>query len=263
MSIVERTALFLYEKTKSRPLILHIDAIGFFKFGENKGQTIEDIINNKLEKFCEVLIKAEELGANIIIPTFSYSITSGVKFDLLNTKSEVGSATEYIRKKFPDKRTYDPIFSYLVFSKKISLQKDFEVKNFDSFGYNSLIERVFNMDGSIGSIGDVLWRTTEAHYIEKKLGVNYRFDKEFKGIVIDKEAIEHFVTSIFFCRDLNLNLETNFKPIINDLRTDGLVEEWCINEFCIEVLSIKKLAAKMKKKYQENKLYFTKEDNEN
>lgn len=261
MNIVEKTAKILYENTKNKPLIIHIDSIGFLNFGKHIGTTIEIIINNKLELFAQSLVKAEEMGANILIPTFSYTITSDKIYDVLNTPSEVGLATEFLRKKFPYKRSYDPIFSYLVFSKNELLNEDFKIKDFNTFGENSLLETVYKLDGSIGSIGDVLWRTTEAHYLEKKLNVSYRYDKEFSGKIIGNQAEEGFIKSIFYCRNLNINREANFKPIINDMRKNNLIKKLEIDNFYIETISFQKLFYEMQKKYKTNKLYFTKEEN--
>ena len=117
MNLVEKTAQKLYELTKDRPMFLHIDAIGFFHYGENNGNNIQEIIDNKLLLFNEALNLAQDLGANILIPTFSYSIENGkLNYDVTKSPSEVGAATEFFRKLNLDKRTKDPIFSYLLFS---------------------------------------------------------------------------------------------------------------------------------------------------
>lgn len=263
MNLVENLSQILYEKTKERPLILHMDAIGLFRFGVNQGRNIEEIINNKLSLFCEVLLRSEEKGANILIPTFSYTITKGEVFDVLHTPSEVGAGTEHIRKQFPHKRTFDPIFSYLVFSKNERLHQDFKIKDFDTFGKNSLLGTVFDMNGWIGSIGDVLWRTTEAHFIEQNLNVAYRFNKLFTGKIRDRDGYENSVESIFFCRDLSIERQANFKPIVKEMQKNNFVKNWCLDDFCIEVIAMQELDKMMRLKYKEDQSFFTKKIDEN
>jgi len=264
MNLIEETAQKLYELTKDRPMFLHMDAIGFFNFGENEGQNIEEIIDNKLKKFNEALLLAQDLGANILIPTFSYSIENGkLNYDVVNSKSEVGAATEFFRKLNIEKRTNDPLFSYLLFSNNKELREDLKIKNFDTFGEGSIIDKVFKMDGFIASIGDVIWRTTEAHYLEKKIKVPYRFDKNFEGTIVDINKNTYNIKTIFFCRDLNINLQADFKPIINSLRDKKMVQQCNIQNFNIEFFSIKSLYKIMKIKFEKEPLYFIREENEN
>lgn len=259
MSLVDEIANILYIKTKNNPIFLHIDAIGFLNLGKHIGNSVNEILDNKMNLFNDALNKAEEMGANVLIPSFTYSITDSKIYDMKKSASQVGAATEYFRKKNLEKRTADPIFSYTVFSKNKILQDNI-IKDYETFGETGLISKVFDMDGYIGSIGDVLWRTTEAHYLEKKLNVRYRFDKQFSGQVIDLNCDLHNVVSMFFCRDFKFKKATNFKPLINDMRDLGLVEKWNAGDFFIESVKIKDLFTVMKQKIEIDEFYFCRDD---
>jgi len=255
MNLVEKTAQKLYELTKDRPMFLHIDAIGFFHYGENNGNNIKEIIDNKLLLFNEALNLAQDLGANILIPTFSYSIDGGkLNYDVRKSPSEVGAATEFFRKLNLDKRTKDPIFSYLLFSNNKDLKEDLKVKNFNTFGKDSIIDKVYKMDGFIGSIGNVLWHTTEAHYIEKKLQVSYRFDKKFIGKIKDIDGTISFIETTFFCRNLDLDRVADFKSLEQSLYKINIAD------FVIEYINFVAIHNFMEEKIANNPFYFTKEE---
>jgi len=261
MKLIEQTAQKLYELTKDRPMFLHMDAIGFFHYGENIGNNIKEIIDNKLLLFNDALNLAQDLGANILIPTFSYSIENGkLNYDVISSPSEVGAATEFFRKLNPEKRTKDPIFSYLLFSNNEDLKEDLKVKDFNTFGENSIIDKVYKMNGFIGSIGNVMWHPTEAHYLEKKLNVDYRYDKKFIGIIQDIDNTNINIRTIFYCRNLNYNRIADFKPFEQYLYANYQLSMIKINDFKIEYIEFKKMFKLMLRKYKEDKLYFTKED---
>ena len=98
MSLVESVATILAEATCDKPMFLHIDAIGLLHFGENIGNDLEEIIKNKLVSFSKALVLAESYGANVIIPSFSYSLAERDIYNVSNSQSKVGAATEFLRK---------------------------------------------------------------------------------------------------------------------------------------------------------------------
>ena len=259
-TIIKDTANILIETTKNNPMFLHIDAIGFFHFGENRGKNFKEIINNKIKIFNQVLLEVEEGGGNIIVPVFSYSITNGDIFDVAHSPSQVGGATEFLRKRNIKRRTKDPIFSYLLFTKNEDLKDDLRIKEFNTFGENSLIDKVFKINGTIGSIGNVLWHPTEAHYLEKKLNVAYRHDKKFKGKIRDVNNKELDIETVFYCRDLSLNKIANFKPLEKEMYKKNLVYQISSHGLNIDYIYMHHVLDVMKKKISENHFYFCKDD---
>jgi aminoglycoside 3-N-acetyltransferase len=239
----------LAELTVEKPIFIHLDAIALMPLGENKGTDINDIISYKLNVFNEILNYTEELGGNVIIPTFSYSATDGTIYDVKNSESKVGRGTDFLRKKNYKKRTKDPIFSYLIFSKKDIFSDEMDIKEFNSFGKGSIIDKVFKMNGYVGSIGNVLWRITEFHYLEKKLGVKYRFDKKFKAKIKDLDNKIYDTSVIFFCRDLTNGKIAFFKPLINELKKRNIINRININGLMLDFILFKDVYKVMKELY--------------
>jgi aminoglycoside 3-N-acetyltransferase len=251
-------AKLLAEKTAENPIFLHIDSIGLLNFGEHIGKTINEILENKLKKLSFTLNETEKLGGNILVPAFSYSTTSGELFDLENTPSDVGAGMEFLRKENRDKRSADPIFSYTVFSKNEVL-RDREVRDYETFGENDIISKVFEMDGYIGGIGGVLKRMTEAHFLERKLKVPYRFDKDFFGEVRKYGEIQK-VKHRYFCRDFSYKKATDFAPLLENARRKGIVEVWEKDGIQIEAVKMRNLFELMKEKIEIDTFYFCRDE---
>ena len=101
---------------------------------------------------------------------------------------------------------------------------------------------VLELNGLIGSIGGVLCSTTEIHHIEKKIKVEYRYDKVFIGTVRAKGGFCYQQKINFFCRDLSFYQRTllgsDLRRLYQDLETGGKVKEVNIdNDFLLDFVS--------------------------
>jgi aminoglycoside 3-N-acetyltransferase len=235
-------------KIRSNPLIIHINPIGLLRMGTDN--------DSRFLKFNLMLNKINDNGGNIAIPVYSYSYTKNKIFDMLNTPSDLDELSEFLRMNNKSKRTADANFSYLLFGDKFS-KKHYEVSNYSSFGEGSLIEEVFNKDGYLGAIGGALEYFTEIHFFERKLNMNYRFDKDFYGTTIDKESFKFNNRITYYCRDLNLNYVNSFKQLRKDLVEENLIEVWNIPSFNlkIEVIKMKVLFDFVKSKLELDSKY--------
>ena len=242
-------------KTKNNPLLIHINPIGLFRLGHNNEE--------RFNKFNNILNDIQNSGGNIAIPTYSYSYVENKPYDMRNTSSNIDEVSEYLRKKNVIKRTIDPNFSYLLFGNNFST-RHFEIGDSSSFGSDSLIDDVFLQDGYLGAIGGALEYLTEIHFIEKKLGVDYRFDKKFKGVTISNSGKKKNSTTTFFCRDLSLkNYIPTFMRLNHDLIAEKLVEEWIIDDhnLKIKVIRFRVMYDFIREKIIDNPKYLLKESN--
>jgi len=238
----------LAQKTRQNPISIHIDVVGLLRIAPTN--------DARLSELSDIISQASCQGGNIIIPAYSYSYTKNEDYDILHTPSDVGVAAEYLRSKFADKRMVDALFSYLVFADQIS-KKHFEIKDYESFGDDSLIGELFAKDGYVGSIGGVLSYTTEVHFLERLLGVSYRYNKSFTGTIIDYTGKKHKQKITFYCRKLDSGLRPNLLRLEKDLRQDGLVEIFKIDGygFEMEAVKIKALYEYIGRKIRENPFY--------
>ena len=139
-------------------MALHVNPIGLIRLGTTNV--------DRFEKFNTLLNEAEERGANIAIPTFSYSFVGDAEvFDIKETPSALDALSEYLRIQNQHKRTADANFSYLIFGANIS-QTHFEVRDVSTFGAGGLIEEIYIKDGFLCAVGGVLEHLREGEYVE-------------------------------------------------------------------------------------------------
>ncbi|MDC1174980.1 AAC(3) family N-acetyltransferase [Bacteriovoracaceae bacterium] len=185
--------------------------------------------NQLLEEIFNVFIKLIGPEGHLIVPSFSYSwgSTNDHKvFDIKNTKGKVGVFPEYFRKRDDVIRTKDPMFSYLIWGKR---KKYFADVGNNSFGVDSIFEKVHKDNAKLMSFGLPKFDPTFVHYIEelfdkniKKIG--YREITEFSGVFMDdgKESLEkHYC----LMRPIGSNLIFSEKKLIVDLEKRKLLEK--------------------------------------
>lgn len=131
----------------------------------------------------------EALGPNgtILVPTYTFSFTRQEVFDLQNTPSPGGPWStsvdflEYVRKQPGVIRSRDPIHSVAGLGPKAhELLTD--VPN-TCFGKGSVHHRLKEADGKICTIGVGLHEASFRHHVEETVGVPFRFNKLFTGLI--------------------------------------------------------------------------------
>ncbi len=147
--------------------------------------------NDLLEAHFNAISDLIDLSVGTIVvstATFSLCNTDNV-FDILNTPSEMGSLTEYVRTRPGSVRSLHPFASYAAIGKNANYICENTGRH--SIGPNSPKARLLELDAQYLSIGLPPSRVTMViHHIEKLMGVPYRYVKEFihpvlrNGVVI-------------------------------------------------------------------------------
>ncbi len=147
--------------------------------------------NDLLEAHFNAISDLIDLSVGTIVvstATFSLCNTDNV-FDILNTPSEMGSLTEYVRTRPGSVRSFHPFTSYAAIGKNANYICENTGRH--SVGPNSPKARLLELDAQYLSIGLPPSRVTMViHHIEKLMGVPYRYVKEFihpvlrNGVVI-------------------------------------------------------------------------------
>tara|TARA_B100000214_G_C23908274_1_gene599966 strand:- start:300 stop:1052 length:753 start_codon:yes stop_codon:yes gene_type:complete len=188
---------------KKGDIILCHSNLGFF--GKPKG------IKNP-NSLCRLFFKSfmNVLGEDgtLIVPTFSYSFFKKEKF-IVNTKSEMGIFSEYVRNLTKSKRSMDPNFSVSVYGKNKEYFCDTILNN--TYDDESFFGKFHKKNGKIVTLNFL--GSTILHYYERKLKVPYRFDKKFFGTVNGKKEIW-----VVFSRYLNKKFVHDPLPITKILR---------------------------------------------
>ena len=249
-ALLQSVSDLLIKKTKNNPASIHIDLLGLIRLGRNQLEM--------MDTFYKVLTNVQEGGGNIVIPSYTYSFTKDEVFDLNSTPPTIGKVCEYLNKTDAP-RTHDGNFSYLSFSNHFFQRYLQKIECYETFGENSLISELFESDGYLCALGCGL-EFTEIHYIERKLNVSYRFNKKFIGKVHTGKS-EYIQENIYFCRDMTLNLSSNFDALYYDLKNEGLLERWSIDNILeIEAIKFRELFSFIESKLKKKKDYLVVSD---
>ena len=116
--------------------------------------------------------------ANIIIPVFNFDCVSKKKFFKISSNGQSGTFGNILLRKYFNLRTFNPIYSFLCFGKKVNDYK--KIKNKNATGKNSLWKNFIDENYDLITIGHHWNRSfTHVHYLENLLNVDYRFNLNF------------------------------------------------------------------------------------
>ncbi len=192
---------------------------------------------------------------NVIIPTFTYSFCNHEDYDVLNSKTSMGSFNEYYRKKENRYRTHDPLLSLSV---PENLKPLFQNVGEHSLGKGSGLDIVHQMKNVkflfLGA--DMANCFTYVHYVEKMLDVPYRFDMPFEGKTIDENGMALRRTQYIHTQCAGVLLPERYDYFENDLINKGKLKKSQYGDKFISCISEKDAYEEIVHHIEENKFYF-------
>jgi len=125
--------------------------------------------------------------AELIFPTYTFSYCNNEIFHTKNSKSRMGSLSEYVRNLNDASVSKDPLMSHAILNKETAL---IDNSSKESLGTSSTFHRISQLEDVeflfFGvNLGDCF---TYMHYLEKVADVPYRYEKKFTGKTIDAES---------------------------------------------------------------------------
>ncbi|MBF7049334.1 AAC(3) family N-acetyltransferase, partial [Campylobacter volucris] len=141
----------------------------------------------------------------LIMPTFTYSFCKNEVYDKLNSYTKMGALNEYFRKCEGVKRTNDPIFSFAIKGAKQNL---FLKDTKSCFGENCVYDVLTKENGKLINFGNTE-SFTYIHFPEEIVKISYRYNKIFKGIIIDENQKKYKKEINFFVRHEGLYPDGN------------------------------------------------------
>lgn len=177
------------------------------------------------KKYCNDIIDTlqELIGkeGTLLFPTYNWGWCKGKPFIYEKTLGETGALGNTALKREDFKRTRHPIYSFAVWGKDQNILINLD--NIEAFGKNSPFSYLYyhKAKNLFISVDDFY---TFTHYVEKKIGVYYRYEKNFKSqYLICGDKYEK--TYSMYVRDLTIEFETN-KLLLNLLGA-----EKCLHKF--------------------------------
>lgn len=156
---------------------------------------VEDILFN--------LINYLGPSGSLILPTFFFKFSEKKFFSRLKTKSEMGKLSEIALNEFPYKRTWHPVYSFIVIGNVP--ESEILKKNYSALGKDSIFNWLLQVNGKI-AILDLNDQNsmTFYHFIEELNQVSYREFKNLKGSYEDWGNEKYKVDAKIFVRKKNI-----------------------------------------------------------
>ena len=165
----------------------------------------------------------------LIMPTFNFDFCKGQPWDVRTTPSHMGAITNMVRENPEARRVFHPIYSFAVLGKHADFLTRERYKS--SYGANSLFAKLRQLDGKIMVIGLIYNDSmTFFHHIEEMEGVDYRYMKEFTGLVTDENGNTYEDTFTMLVRDIDKGVHTRVDPMGNLMEAAGIITVQKIGE---------------------------------
>ena len=175
---------------KCKILLLHTG----ISFGlPSKGIGRKQLVKYLYDAVCELNVET------LVMPTFTFSFSNFEEFNINNSRTRMGMLNEYVRKLPEAVRSNDPMMSFCVVGKNKEL---INVSGNKCLGTGSFFDNLHHAENvNIAFFGTNLEDCfTYQHYVEEQMRVPYRYDKAFKGIVIDENGVKKEKTYIMYVK---------------------------------------------------------------
>tara|TARA_B100000282_G_C31688525_1_gene470303 strand:- start:301 stop:1089 length:789 start_codon:yes stop_codon:yes gene_type:complete len=212
------------------------------------------------ETFLKIIMQIIGNDGTLIIPTYTYSFSklrNGVNFKKkeifsLQSETQIGFFSNYIVKKKIGLRSEDPFFSCIAIGKK---NKEI-VKNIsnNSFDENSVFSRLLKLN--VKFLNFNFNGYTFIHYIERKLKVKYRFDKEFTGFIQKNKKKVNKKWKIFVTSKKS-KFRDDHSRLIKFMENKKLIKKIKYKRGEISITDANKIFNSIKYKLKNNKYFLT------
>jgi aminoglycoside 3-N-acetyltransferase len=149
------------------------------------------------ELLAEILKTLQQLRVpTLFVPTFTFSFCNGVDFDIVKSRSRMGAFNEFVRTQPDAVRSRDPLMSVAGLGRDVGL---LENPGRHSIGADSTFDRLRKKGGTrflfLGaSPSDCM---TYVHFVEERLRVPYRYDRDFTGSITDATSTSRETFTLF------------------------------------------------------------------
>ena len=238
---------------KKVPFYIHTDFSKYYlHFAiQNKSDKL-----NKKRLLKKMLNELLELTNNfLIIPTYNYNFGKKKIFNINKDISQVGSFSEYFRKKYKKNRTLVPFYSDC---SNLDLNKYLPKKDLITpFGENSIFDLLYSNKGKIVFFGSE-FSPTYIHFIESKIFKKkiYRFYKKFSGeIHLNKKKKKILLKMHVVPRIIKINYD--LVKIRNDLIKNNILKtKKTKSKFNYSFFDVRNFHYFCMKKLRKNSFYF-------
>lgn len=162
---------------------------------------------------------APPMAGTLAVPTFNFAFGEGQPYDPVQTPSKgMGTFSEYIRQHPVARRTAHPMQSLAAIGRHRDDLVDRDTPS--AFEPGSAFARMVELDFKLLLLGADIQAASIFHDSEQRLGVPYRFWKDFTGSVTTGDGLVER-TCRMYVRDLDLDPHTELYPLQAALQAAG------------------------------------------
>lgn len=186
--------------------------------------------------FIDTIIGKVGNAGTLLFPTYNWDFCQGKVFDYRNSASQAGALGNVALKRDDFKRTKHPIYSFAVCG---YCQGYFcELNNVSAFGPDSPYAFLFEKHAKNLFVGvDYNPLFTPLHYIEEKVGVSYRYFKDFTAPYKEENGNTKIVTYRMYVRKLELCSRSAIHPDMDDILLEkGYYQKYLFNDIPFNIL---------------------------
>lgn len=187
----------LYVASDITRLMYHVSS----NYDIESGKEYDEYLNGLVNTLQEVV---GDTGT-LLFPVFTWDFCRGKGFSVKTSKGEVGALNNWILKNRTDfQRTQHPMYSFMVWGKDASVLT--EMQNTDAWGEDSPFAYLRSNKAKTLMIDTVPGKCfTFMHYVERYLGVPWRYMKDFVGEYTDVNGNISKRKYSMFVRDLDID----------------------------------------------------------
>ncbi len=171
----------------------------------------------------------------LVMPTFNFDFCRGQPWDVRATPSQMGAMTNMVRTRPDARRVFHPIYSFAVVGQHAEFMTKDRYKS--SYEKDSVFGKLRQVDGKIMVIGlSYNDSMTFFHHVEELEGVDYRYLKDFTGMVTDENGHTYEDTFQMLVRDLDQGVHTMVDPMGALMETAGIITVRQIGEAKVSLM---------------------------
>jgi len=216
---------------------------GFTKIGFESGDIL--LVHSAYKTFggvdggpqtvIDALLDVLGPDGTLIMPTFNFDFCKGEPWDVRSSPSHMGIITELVRQNPGSRRVFHPIYSFTVLGKHADFLGGLRYKS--SYGAVSLFAKLLELDGKMMVVGlDYTNSMTFFHHVEEMEGCDYRYMKEFTGLVTDESGNTHEDTFSMLVRDIDKGVVTEVNPMGELMESEGIVDILEIGDATVKLM---------------------------
>ena len=155
----------------------------------------------------------------IAVPVFNFSFAKGDDYDpALAPAEQMGAFSEFVRQQPGALRTTHPMQSFALIGEHAAELA--ELDTLSAFDDGSAVDRMLQMGFKLLLLGADVQAASVLHYSEQRVGVPYRYWKDFSGRV-RRGAAWHPAKYRMYVRDLEIDARLEIYDVEKELRQWG------------------------------------------